>query len=783
MTNEGHTNNRNVGANAAREGTEEFSMQSDFSLSDSDLAPSLQTSDERSILRKATSGRWMSSPHSVKYTIIFSVTVWVFVTFVDVLLLSQLHRQATLAASDRVKQIAEQVVRAIERIDVAQAYSISAAASYRVFMITVSAPSEIARKRPEAVPEKVWAEWIKLVAQDSRSANVSSEIFIRDGYIFQWVNTKTAQEDPILIHIAIPNVHAYKAFHTVRAYSIIAWVILSIGIIVATITLVNSLLRSAKAEEALKLSETSLRARESDLLAAQSVARFGSWRLELADGSIHPSLEYTQLFETAPENFPRNIEEWISRYLPDPADAADARVKFKRAHEASYPYEGTRRVVLDSGKIKWLQYYARPVFDAKQHHTGFFGIARDVTDERMAAEKLAASEERFRVISENMQDIITLHARDGTVLYASPSLKQQIGHRTDRAVGNSPLSYVHPDDHEKVAACIKSLLNDERRGARIEYRIRGVGGQYTWLETSILPVLHESGKLRHFQAVSRDISARKAAESALASRTGQLSAANRQLVREVARRHELERRVLLDIEMEMAQVGLELHDELGQDLTGIALLTKNLERKLQDGNALGAADAARISELTNRAIRHTRMISHGLSPYIWGESGLTTALAQLANDIDSLGVVSCIASVDERIQIEDEAVTRGMYRIAQEATNNALKHSGAKHIRLSLKQLANSLQMVIADDGTTQRESLKDALDASQLNASHDLHSIRHRAQTLDAAVRVRVSQGRGTVVRITIPLYATLRQAALNDAANDITGAYATVATAEIND
>lgn len=232
---------------------------------------------------------------------------------------------------------------------------------------------------------------------------------------------------------------------------------------------------------------------------------------------------------------------------------------------------------------------------------------------------------------------------------------------------------------------------------------------------------------------------------------------------EVERRHALERRVLLDIEMALAQVGLELHDELGQDLTGIALLTKSLERRLMDDKRDEANDAARISDLVNRTIGHTRMISHGLSPYIWGASGLNSALAQLANDIDSLGVVSCVAKLDDSVLIEDEAVLRGLYRMAQEATNNAIKHGGVTLIRISLKRLSYAIQLVIADDGRTQNKKIQTAADGVTV-----LHSIYHRAQTLEAKVNIRVSVGKGTVVRILLPTQ-NIRKRTLVKSANEV--------------
>jgi PAS domain S-box-containing protein len=712
-----------------------------------DMAAREHSSDTSAQIPITTSA---SQPRSnaVKLAVAFGMTVWILVSLFGGLLLLAHYRETVRAADDRIKQISEQIARSSPKISAAQASALSASATGRLFLVSVMQTTQAEAMRPVDVGADVWRRWLQLPKTD----NVAHH---QDDYFFRWSEARANDGLPLWINVAQAEARALEAFYPLRNYTVGVWLTFSLGIIYATAILARTLLRRGRAEEALRLSELTLRAREADLVFAQSIAKFGSWRVNLVTGNIEPSAEYLALFEVTAQTCPRNFEEWIKRFLPETTEAEDARRKFKQACDGAVAYEGTRRVVLDSGRIKWLQFYARPVFDHKKRHVAFFGVARDVTVEHMAAEHLAASEERYRVISENMQDIVSLHTRQGAVLYASPSLYRLLGHKQERAIGNSPISYIHPDDQTIVMSAVGALVRNETQSIKIEYRIRGAGGRYVWFETLLDAVFHREGQLRHFQASSRDISARKVAESALAKRTEQLSAANRLLTREVERRQALERRVLLDIEMELAQVGLELHDDLGQDLTGVALLTKTLERKLSDAGLSAAEDAARISDLVNRAIRHTRMISHGLSPYVWGEYGLSAALAQLASDIDSLGTVSCIAKLDDNITIDDEVVIRSLYRIAQEATNNALKHSQARHIRIGLKRLTNHIQLVIADDGTTQASTTGRNHSSSNMRINGTdgtgLHSIRHRAQTIDANVKVRISPGRGTAILITL--------------------------------
>lgn len=497
-------------------------------------------------------------------------------------------------------------------------------------------------------------------------------------------------------------------------------------------------------------SEARLRASQENLVRAQRLARIGSWRLDLATGRMEYSDEYLSLLELTPEDAPRTPSEWIARFVPDPHKAQAVKSHFEQALRGAQSYSGVRAIALKDGSTRWLSFAADPVVAPDGTVVAIVGATRDVTVEHLAQERLQASEERFRMISENMQDIVTLHDADGGVLYATPSLSRVLGYRTSDSAYDSPFLYVHPDDESAVKAAVARILAGDVPLEKLELQLRKRGGEYAWVESSFVRVLNEDGRLRHVQAITRDISERKRAEVDLASRTAELARANRLLIEEAARRQALERRVMLSIEGALSQVGLELHDDLGQQLTGISLLVKTMESKLTSAppqhERATAREAARIAELVNRAINHTRMISHGLSPYMVGDLGLTSALTQLANDIDSIGVIACVAEIDPRVRIHDEVASRSLFRIAQEATNNALKHSGAGLIRISLKLAGRDLQLTIADDGSGTDSPASGRTSLGLFNGG--LHSIKHRVQSIGARMKIRLA-GKGTIVMV----------------------------------
>ena len=342
-----------------------------------------------------------------------------------------------------------------------------------------------------------------------------------------------------------------------------------------------------------------------------------------------------------------------------------------------------------------------------------------------------------------MRDIIVLMKPDGQTIYLSPSFTRVTGHDIETSLREEVASFFHPDDFVLLQQHFARCANGDSQFAALTYRFRHAEGHYIWLEGQLHLVRNEQGLPEHIQISARDVTSRRLAEVAVEAKTRELKAANTALEIEMRSRQELERNILLAIEKELERVGLELHDELGQNLTGIALLTKTLAQKLAGKNPDEARLAGRISELVNRTIGHTRMIAHGLSPYIWGSDGLAAALRQLANDVNSLEAVKCDARIPTAVTISDEVVARTLYRIAQEAVNNALKHSKAEKIRIALTRTSRGIELIISDNGIGRPQAEGDA------DNQHRLHSIRHRCRAIDATLYVGEGKLGGTMVRV----------------------------------
>lgn len=215
---------------------------------------------------------------------------------------------------------------------------------------------------------------------------------------------------------------------------------------------------------------------------------------------------------------------------------------------------------------------------------------------------------------------------------------------------------------------------------------------------------------------------------------------------ESARRTALEREIIEIANREQTRIGSDLHDGLGQDLTGIALMLRGIDAQLrQEGSAVRLED---VIGLVNAAIENTRALARGLSPVSAERDGLRAALQALAARVAARhGLpVKFEARTTQPLRLDETAATH-LYRIAQEALTNALRHSLATRVRIRLEAAGGELHLKVQDNG---RGIASDALRASE---GLGLKIMRYRAQMLGGDLVIERGVGGGALVRCSCPL------------------------------
>ncbi|MCX6899636.1 MAG: CHASE3 domain-containing protein [Verrucomicrobia bacterium] len=215
------------------------------------------------------------------------------------------------------------------------------------------------------------------------------------------------------------------------------------------------------------------------------------------------------------------------------------------------------------------------------------------------------------------------------------------------------------------------------------------------------------------------------------------------LTSDIAHRERLEKEVMEISEREQRRIGQDLHDGLCQQLTGTALLNRSVQQKLAAKSAAEADEAARVTELINNSIEEARRLTRGLHPVPDEPTGLMIALRELATSVQSLSKLACHFHCPEAVAIPDRTAATHLYRIAQEALQNALRHAKASSITVALLADENIITLTVSDDGC--------GLPEHRPRKGLGLEIMDYRAHAVGATLTVRRGEKRGTVMCCTL--------------------------------
>jgi PAS domain S-box-containing protein len=212
------------------------------------------------------------------------------------------------------------------------------------------------------------------------------------------------------------------------------------------------------------------------------------------------------------------------------------------------------------------------------------------------------------------------------------------------------------------------------------------------------------------------------------------------IARDITTRKNLEREVLESTGREQQRIGQELHDSLGQELTGLSYLAKSLTQKLAASDSPHEMTAQTIATGIQRALREVRSAVQGLVPVEVDSSGFMLALEKLTAQTQERCGIECRLDSREPLQVDDNVLATHLFRIVQEAINNAVKHSRARHIIVRPESRNGTLIVTVEDDGVGLGEH-------ARRNGGMGLRIMQYRAGVIDATLEVRPANAGGTAV------------------------------------
>jgi len=434
---------------------------------------------------------------------------------------------------------------------------------------------------------------------------------------------------------------------------------------------------------------------------------------------ISPHIEVTLGFSR--EEWLEDPIRWYQQIHPD-----DKERWSREAAEVFLTGKAIRscyRVIACDGHVVWFQCEAKVVLHDDGRPWFIHGIAFDITELKRTEEAL---QEERNVASAILDSIGTL------VVVLDPRMRIVRFNRVCEETTGYSFADVRsrfiwdlmslPDQAERFHNALQEV-QDGRVVQDFEIAWENRAGAHRLISWSLTALRGAKGDLQYFIAAGTDVTVRKRLETAVMEVSGR----------------------------EQRRIGQDLHDGLGQLLTGVAFMSKVQEQRLAEKGAPEATEASKIVRLVNEAIHKARELSRGLMPGLAEPNGLMSSLEQLTHEIREVFGVSCRFYSDEPLLIHDAAVSSHLYHIAQEAVSNAIKHGQAKQIEIDLRNRGTSGILIVRDNGSG-------IVPAPRERSGMGLDIMRHRATMVGGSLAIE-SDWRGTTVTCRFPLGAEHRE------------------------
>lgn len=368
--------------------------------------------------------------------------------------------------------------------------------------------------------------------------------------------------------------------------------------------------------------------------------------------------------------------------------------------------------------------------DPNTNESSIIGIIQDTTDRKRMENALKESELRFRQIAENINEIFYLNdAQTGDNLYISPAYETlwEQSRESLKQDSSSFLTAVHPDDLDSVVEGFRR----QREGKPIEitHRIMQSDHSIRWIRTRSFPVYDENGELHRTAGIIEDITQR---------------------VRDENKLRRLSQRLVTLLDTERARIARELHDQIGQQLTGLSLnLAVVSAQPGQNGETVRILDDS--TEIISNIIERIRHIIANLRPLALDDMGLGAGLRWYCETFTRRTGIPVQLSLPQKNLTFTPSIDNSLYQIAKEALTNIAKHAEATQITLDFEVKQNHLMMTISDNG--KGFDIQEVL-SNESSGNWGIRIMQERIQTL-AGSKLNISSepGQGTELSIIVQL------------------------------
>jgi PAS domain S-box-containing protein len=341
-----------------------------------------------------------------------------------------------------------------------------------------------------------------------------------------------------------------------------------------------------------------------------------------------------------------------------------------------------------------------------------------------AEASLSESEKRFRALADTTQSLLWICGKDGNVTYLSERRNHFTGRDPEAGFTDAWTAFIHPDDIQNVLAA-NSRAIEQQEGFSKEYRLRRRDGVYRWMLDVAAPRLNADGSFAGFIGSATDITDQKLAQEALERMGGKLIEAQ---------------------EKERSRIARELHDDICQRL---ALLSLELELASQGSKGVAKAGFAEIQQHCTEIASDVQALSHQLHSSKLDYLGLEAALRSCCEEFSNKHDVTVEFKPENVPNHLPGGISLCLFRVAQEALQNAVKHSGVHRFSVVLRATANQIRLEVSDAGVGFN------VEAAMLNGGLGLVSMPERVHLVKGTFSVESKVNVGTRIVATVPLVA----------------------------
>lgn len=390
------------------------------------------------------------------------------------------------------------------------------------------------------------------------------------------------------------------------------------------------------------------------------------------------------------------------------------------------------RVIHIEVNVQFLQYQGR------EYHCAF---VRDITERKCTEDLLRFNEERFRLVAEATNDILWDWDLATGGHWWSPNAREKFGYDPNAEPDvQAWTERIHPDDRDRVLALVERALASGATSLSEEYRFRLADGSYGHFYDRGQIVRDAAGQARRMIGAMIDVTFSNRAYASLETAYQRLQ----RMSRELQAVESNERR----------RLSRELHDEVGQLLTGLKFDLEATRQALSDTSAPAVTRARertlRALDMTDELFARLRRVVRALRPPVLEELGLTEAFEALVAEVQSRSDLVCSVSVEgeDLVSPADSAIEAALYRMAQELATNVVRHAQAMTMSVVLTVDSHYWTLIVQDDGAgfdPKAESI----------SGMGMRGVRERAEILGGRVDFNSTPGAGSTVTVWIPVAA----------------------------